>query len=202
MQTIKESLKELKKLEDTGHAFALFSRDGKKIVLADRREVCIWDADLEKALKQLELASDISCPVAFSPDGKKIVTAEEGGTVSVRDAESGKELKKLAKITEHIVYTSFLPDGKKVVTVNRDENMENTILRIWDADSGKELQRLGSTMAGNAFTFTALTEYPFFSSDGKRVILVSSEGDDRNNAVRIVDWERLPPLRVPAIEDF
>jgi WD40 repeat protein len=57
----------------------------------------------------------------------------------------------------------FSPDGKTIVTASRDNP------RIWDANSGKELQKLEGRTA-------------FFSSDGKKVVT-----SDEKDTIRIWD---------------
>lgn len=206
-----DSGKELKKLEDTEPALAWFAPDGKKIILAEGEAVRIWDADLEKELRRLEVPSHLYGPVAFSPDGKRIITIEKDKAVRLWDADSGKELKNLFELTEPVFGVFFLPDGKKIVTVGMDDTLDtwtarkNIILRIWDADSGKELQQLGLGMweEESMYFLLTMTMCPFLSPDGKRVILIVRGDEEGKNVVRIVDWERLPPPRVRAtIEDF
>ena len=127
---------------------------------------------------------------SFSPDGKKVVTAGNDKTIRIWNAESGKELQKwvvassyyrlfggihealasnivtgevVKPTTDGVGFARFFPDGTKIVTVNRD----NTI-RIRDAESGKELQKLESQTQG--------TWYVDFSPDGKRMISSGNDG--------------------------
>jgi len=60
--------------------------------------------------------------------------------------------------TAMVTYAAFSPDGKKIVTISMGDNTA----RIWDADSGKELQRL----EGDAYQLLAVG----FSPDGKRLV--------------------------------
>jgi len=155
-----ESGKELQKLE--GHtskvASATFSPDGKKIVTAGNtdRTVRIWEAESGKQLQTLEVGI-LACSASFSPDGKKIV-AVVGSTVLCWDTESGRELLKL-EADRFTIFNSatFSPDGTKIVTGGDG-------FRIWDATSGKELQRFN---ASNVFQVT-------FSPDGKKIVGVDS----------------------------
>ena len=66
----------------------------------------------------------------------------------------------------------FMPDGKQILTASRDESF-----RIWDAETGKELQKLAPRTG--AFWQDA------FSPDKKKFVTA----DRRNKAVRIWDTE-------------
>ncbi|MDR3232445.1 MAG: hypothetical protein LBT46_02040 [Planctomycetaceae bacterium] len=67
-------------------------------------------------------------------------------------------------------FAAFSPDGKRVVTASDDDTA-----RIWDAETGKELQKLGHTGSVGSASF---------SPDGKQVVTAS--GDD---TARIWDAE-------------
>ncbi|MCL2709447.1 MAG: hypothetical protein FWE95_01075 [Planctomycetaceae bacterium] len=73
---------------------------------------------------------------AFMPNGN-VLTAS-GGTVRSWDTRSGKELHRLEhpQAIRSVIISS---DGKKIVTLPWN-HVENPIARIWDAESGKQLQ--------------------------------------------------------------
>jgi len=97
--------------------------------------------------------TDAVLDVAFSPDGKTIVSASADLTARIWDAETGKELKKLEghldlQVLKNVPSwlknqksavnsVAFSPDGKKIATGGTDG-----ILIIWDAESGKILQKI------------------------------------------------------------
>jgi WD40 repeat protein len=103
--------------------------------------------------------------IAFSPDGLKLATAYIDDT-RIWDAGTGKELKDLhyhpdvipvvfiPVSFENLYYNSlgasvlFSPDGLKLATASLDHTA-----RIWDVQSGRELQRLEHNDSVNAVAF-------------------------------------------------
>ena len=195
-----------------------FSPDGKQVVTTSfdgtartwdadsgqqRHKFVVWDR--ESGANEQDVNARDSIPVysaAFSPDGERIVTAAGAVALNVErrviiwDAESGKELQKVIghgrdpgghNISVFVYSVAFSPDGKKFVTAGGDRTA-----RVWDAESGKELQKL---VGHNDDVYSAA-----FSPDGKKVVTAGRD------AVRIWDLERyidptLPIVR-PAILDF
>lgn len=70
--------------------------------------------------------------LSFSPDGSKLASASRDQTVHVWDLASGKVRMTLAH-PAWVSAVTFSPDGKQIATGTTRN------LRIWDADSGKEM---------------------------------------------------------------
>ena len=147
-----ESKKELLALKgDTRIDRGAFSSDGKKIVTAGAREIRIWDAVSGKELQVLKSNTADRYggiqSVFFLPDGKKVATvghsSKNSGIIRIWDTESEGELYKFEPC-HHVgmepctlcVGIVILPDGKRMITACKDD------IRIWDTDSGKELQKV------------------------------------------------------------
>ncbi|MCL2709890.1 MAG: WD40 repeat domain-containing protein [Planctomycetaceae bacterium] len=157
--------KELRKLEEIPFAMnaaqVAFSPDSKKIAIWHSLAIRIWDAESGKELQKLAEGQGHTRvrTIAFSPDGKKIVTVGDGDptitnenyrqyiTARIWDTESGKELHKLEiyapeRRIDHpmtmynIPAAAFLPDGKRIITTYGND------IRIWDAESGEQLQKI------------------------------------------------------------
>jgi len=124
-----------------------FSPDGTKLVTGDLDSAQIWD--VESGIELQKLDGTVS---AFSPDGTKIVVTSSGSQDRTRivDVKSGKVLLTLEG------WLVISRNGKRIASIVNDETV-----RILDADSGKELQKIvGGFFSG-------------ISPDGKRILTTS-----------------------------
>ena len=96
-------------------------------------------------------------------------------------------------VLHYVQSIAFSPDSKQVVTVGADYT-----IRIWDADSGKELRRWDLTRHDGFHPFSTL-----FSSDGKKIVALDGITKEKITA-RIWDVEsgkELPKLEREAFFD-
>ena len=176
-----ESGKELKKLEGyTGFTHsAAFSPDGKKLVTINTNGITqVWNTESGKELKKL----DRHRFWYFSPDGKKIASSRFfhhifDKTTSILDSESEKELLEIEG-----QFGTFSADGKVIVTRSRERvgsQVSNYIFQIWDAESGKEMQKL-------VWRSSPIVHTVVLSPDGKKIVAIRYRGRD---AIKIWDTE-------------
>jgi WD40 repeat protein len=122
------------------------------------------------------LATSAPTYVAFSSDAKRILTCGETLQATVWEAEtpSGRVLSTIE--TED---PALSPDGKLVAGVVRTDRSSE--LKLWDADSGKEVRSFCSPGCGGC---PGLFEKPVFSPDGKNL----AASDMESGIIRV--WER------------
>ena len=145
----------------------------------------IWDAKTGKLIRVLEPGGDFVLDAEFSPDGTRIVTTSywkqfkfspdgklikqaEAGTrkVSVWEVDTGKEIMSLpvSVFTDQAMYS---PDGRLLATFGSFENTGY----LWESETGYPAGVLDQEGLG--------TDEIGFSSDGKRLIAASVNGDVR-----------------------
>jgi len=79
-------------------------------------------------------------------------------------------LKKLEGHTESIYSVAFSPDGRKIITSDY-----NGTVRIWETESGKELQQLRWHESKNTNFFSNTVFSAVFSPDGKKIATASAD---------------------------
>ena len=87
--------------------------------------------------------------VDFSPNDKRILTASMNGTVKLISSTMGQTL-----LTLPGQYAEFSPDGQIIATVLADGKV-----KVWDSDSGTEIQVLGQIEAINAVAFNPIGKH-------------------------------------------
>jgi WD40 repeat protein len=119
---------------------------------------------LVRSFKPPEVA--LTC-VAYSPDSKKLVGGTTSGTLLVLDAETGRELLPInAHPDGRVVSVAWSPDGQ--VMASTSVGPENKAVKLWNAESGRELRRLQLEKAGR--------RWAAFSPDGKRIACTDGNG--------------------------
>lgn len=108
--------------------------------------------------------------VKFSPDGKFLATASgdmKSTSAKIWNAETGAEVLSLVGHTSRVRGIDFSPDGKLIATGSRDET-----IRIWDAESGRELNKFAVKKNGHLVETNDLQ----FTPDGKNLLVGHSYG--------------------------
>jgi WD40 repeat protein len=164
-----------------------YNPDGRRIAsLAVDDIIRIWDVESGRELQTLKGYglghTGWGCSVAYNPDGRRILAVSVDGTIKIWDAESGQILHTLTDESGSVAYS---PDGRRIVSGSYHQAMVDTpdgprvastshALKIWDAESGRELQ----TLKGH----TDFIHSVAYSPNGRRI---ASCGSYNDNTVRI-----------------
>ncbi len=134
------------------------SRDGKKVLSINYRDVRLWDLETGEQLKQHNSGTPLK-DAAFSPDGTKIVLVGDDGALTdgslFWDLSSDTEPKRLQTQIVRQLSTSFSPDGRYFAT---SAIFEKDGVRLWDGKTGtliRQFKANGTTAhADGGFCFS------------------------------------------------
>jgi WD40 repeat protein len=134
-----------------------YSPDGKMLaaigsVMNGQKEACfirLIDAGAGDELRRIEAGPIRPFSVAFSADSK-VVAFTSGTRVHLHDAGTGKEMRTI-DAPVGLGSLLFSPDGKMLVATCHDGTQ-----RLWHAESGKELHRLGEPSSFSPLKVNAL----------------------------------------------
>jgi len=177
-----------------GHEYACpaeFSPDGSIILLLTDGKARLWDIAARKERLVLEGHEQPVFWASFSPDGKNIITASRDRTARIWNADTGKPLHVLkAHDRNAIVWAAFTRNGTRAVTVAcfmdaaGNSQPGETLGRLWDAETGKELAGLDSP-----FTDQHLRHPPvYFSPDGRHMFTLDYHGGGEVDGVWML-WD-------------
>jgi WD40 repeat protein len=174
------------------------SGDGKTAVVTTGSETSTLLIDLTTNTRRV-LEQHRTQYSAISRDGKRVAMSRFGDLIDIIDPASGKVLQSLFGQAGDLYALAFTPDGKRLLTAAKtrprgptptldgkggpNEPTHDDALRVWDAETGKEL-RVWKVTAGSA----ALTP------DGRTMIAGCADGRIRRFDVG-ADRE-LPPLKL------
>ncbi len=162
-----------------GHATEVtslaFSADGSQVISTSDKVVCIRDHATGKEIRRLKV--DGESVVGFSRDFGRLAIAGSfhfGGKLTLQDPANGNDIWSIEPhgnwdrnfpFRPAITAVVFSPDGKRLATagsvtkVGGRHGMQGGVVKIWDAETGKELQQFGPLSTRAAAVM--------FSADGK-----------------------------------
>jgi RNA polymerase sigma factor (sigma-70 family) len=176
-----DSGKELKRLSAPQGVYTVgyffFSPDGRTLALGhDVLHMTLWDWQTGQGRqltcptrRQLVQGPDSSWQACFSPDGKLLAIGPcLLDPLCVWDVSAGMLL---YQIDARAGVSDFSPDGKLLAVASLDPGgaEDKTVLRLYDAATGKEVRQV--PLPGKGFTW-----WLTFSPDGKLIMPVDTEG--------------------------
>ena len=149
-----------KRVNERDHLFdaVAFSPDGRRVVSASQDMTArIWNSETGKELAKLQHLGEVHSAV-FSPDGRRVLTGSEDKSARLWDAQSGRQLLLLQHETP-IDTAYFSADGLRVVTLfgttlPSDDQPYRSIVRTWDAKTGRSLAVVQQLAAANSIAFS------------------------------------------------
>jgi RNA polymerase sigma factor (sigma-70 family) len=118
-------------------ASALFTRDGKTVIVGDGRgNIVYWDVASGREIRRLGPTPGVVHALAITRDGKTLASGS-WGKVFFWDVASGKALDEAQVNNDSVMQMLFTPDGK--ILALRDQG--NTI-QLWDRAGKRKLHEL------------------------------------------------------------
>jgi WD40 repeat protein len=161
-----------------GHTGAVadagFSPDGRRLVTAGDSTVRVWSLDPPvRPDRVLTGHAGKVTYLTFGAGGKVLFTASADQTARLWDPATGAEVRVFGqgKDIGELYAVRISADGKRVVTASKERGemvkgvMTGSAVRVWDAETGKELAVLGDLDSGASLAV--------FDPTGRRIVTVS-----------------------------
>jgi WD40 repeat protein len=142
------SCEPVRKLGDhsNGICHLAFSPDGKTLgVCLYDGQVVLWDAQAGQKVRSLSAHAKGTRRVNFSPDGARITTAGWDQTAKLWSVTTGQLLHTTPAQPIPVSEVAFSPDGRTFATTTgnwRDSRTPGEV-KLWDAETGRELAKVG-----------------------------------------------------------
>lgn len=157
-----------------------FHPDGRRVGIVaslkpDNPGVKLFVCDLESNSVQptveLPFTGEFRFPFVWSPDGKRVLFGDNmsrgGPTIHNIDAgpAPGKQLEMTAGEGLHVRLQAWSPNGKRTAGITFQPGGAKSMLKMWDAENGREVMRIAVPSNVTAMTFR---------KDGNGLILAST----------------------------
>jgi RNA polymerase sigma factor (sigma-70 family) len=147
----------------------------------DEERVSLLDARTNERLGAAAAAKNVWV-FALAADGKSLAVAE-GTKVRLLDLAAGKELRSFGGHDREVPSVALSRDGRRLASSDASDTV-----RVWDAETGKELRRLAGSDARDA---DRSWQKVALSADGAVVAVSSAE----NRSIRLFDVKTGKELR-------
>jgi WD40 repeat protein/class 3 adenylate cyclase len=137
----------------------VFTPDGKHLLITTDQPPAATAAGEDATTQLWDLTTGKQVFVASQPvriwgldinnDGTRFATAGFSGIVRIRDANTGQTLFELSGLTSTVSGVAFSPNDSLLATSNREG------IRLWDANTGKELLFFSDEVGGPGLAFSA-----------------------------------------------
>jgi WD40 repeat protein len=155
----------------TGHGEAItaasFSADGRQLISGDGNgDVKIWDIASSKNTRTFKGNQRGANVVTFSPDGRRAFDGTDDNRIHIWNLATGREEKNLRMLIGPVQAMALSPDGRHVAAGPYSQ----LLVKRWEIETGKELPRLESGVAGRFISVTDLK----YAATGDHVLAATS----------------------------
>ena len=154
-----------------------YSPDGTRIAAATTKDIWLYDARSDVALKLLTGHTDSVRTVAFSPSGNTLASGGSDGTVRGWNVRAGTLFETIQGHGGSVLSVRFSPDGATLASAGADK-----LIRLWDVWNGD----FKGTLAGHLEPVDTIA----FSPDGSMIASGSRDG-----AVMLWDFQTGKKIR-------
>ena len=155
-----------------------YTPDGTRLVTAGGDGVIVWDARNGRRKQEIAGHDRTVHAVVVLPDGKRVVAGGKGDAILLSDLATGGVIRRFEGHTGFVECLAVSPDGKRIASGSsnwfRKERGDLTV-RVWDAETGKELWRADPPPTDNGF---GSVRQILFTADGSRVLSMHVAGED------------------------
>ncbi len=134
---------------------------GRALSASSDGTVRLWDLETGRELRNFQGDSRGMNCVAASPDGHIAVAGGNSGNIWLWEVESGREVHRLSKHDDGVDGVAVTADGRQVISGG---GKKDRTLRVWDLQSGRQLEMLRGLTPNGASSLTV-------TRDGRQVVL-------------------------------